>query len=193
MLLQKCLNWSMWPCRVVLAFNSRRSRPAHLTPIRPPASRLLCGLEMQQRRPRAVRCPWINGAMPWRQSLGSGSAASGSIPFAEDPILGAMGSPRPTSPDMLAGANASGIQSQPTGGATSTVKSLRSWFCPLPNSNRLQAPEISVWPEVAAPTIPPPRQQQATIATTWTPTTQQQQLQQQLARIILPQISPKIP
>nr|NP_001262419.1 uncharacterized protein Dmel_CG8176, isoform G [Drosophila melanogaster]AGB95801.1 uncharacterized protein Dmel_CG8176, isoform G [Drosophila melanogaster] len=63
-------------------------------------------------------------------SLGSGSAASGSIPFAEDPILGAMGSPRPTSPDMLAGANASGIQSQPTGGATSTVKSLRSWFLP---------------------------------------------------------------
>ncbi|KMZ04661.1 F-BAR domain only protein 2 isoform X2 [Drosophila simulans] len=63
-------------------------------------------------------------------SLGSGSAASGSIPFAEDPILGAMGSPRPTSPDMLAGANAAGIQSQPTGGATSTVKSLRSWFLP---------------------------------------------------------------
>lgn len=63
-------------------------------------------------------------------SLGSGSAASDSIPFAEDPILGAMGSPRPTSPDMLAGANASGIQSQPTGGATSTVKSLRSWFLP---------------------------------------------------------------
>ncbi|XP_032578647.1 F-BAR domain only protein 2 isoform X3 [Drosophila sechellia] len=63
-------------------------------------------------------------------SLGSGSAASGSIPFAEDPILGAMVSPRPTSPDMLAGANAAGIQSQPTGGATSTVKSLRSWFLP---------------------------------------------------------------
>ncbi|XP_043654616.1 F-BAR domain only protein 2 isoform X2 [Drosophila teissieri] len=63
-------------------------------------------------------------------SVGSGSAASGSIPFAEDPILGAMGSPRPTSPDMLAGANASGIQPQPTGGATSTVKSLRSWFLP---------------------------------------------------------------
>ncbi|XP_039494439.1 F-BAR domain only protein 2 isoform X3 [Drosophila santomea] len=63
-------------------------------------------------------------------SVGSGSAASGSIPFAEDPILGALGSPRPTSPDMLAGANASGIQPQPTGGATSTVKSLRSWFLP---------------------------------------------------------------
>ncbi|XP_016975622.1 F-BAR domain only protein 2 isoform X2 [Drosophila rhopaloa] len=63
-------------------------------------------------------------------SLGSGSAASGSIPYAEDPILGAMGSPRPTSPDMLAGSNATAIQPQPTGGATSTVKSLRSWFLP---------------------------------------------------------------
>ncbi|XP_052839419.1 F-BAR domain only protein 2 isoform X3 [Drosophila gunungcola] len=63
-------------------------------------------------------------------SLGSGSAASGSIPYAEDPILGAMGSPRPTSPDMLAGSNATPIQAQPTGGATSTVKSLRSWFLP---------------------------------------------------------------
>ncbi|XP_016950062.1 F-BAR domain only protein 2 isoform X2 [Drosophila biarmipes] len=63
-------------------------------------------------------------------SLGSGSAASGSIPYAEDPILGAMGSPRPTSPDMLAGANASVGPSQPAGGATSTVKSLRSWFLP---------------------------------------------------------------
>ncbi|XP_065721545.2 F-BAR domain only protein 2 isoform X2 [Drosophila suzukii] len=63
-------------------------------------------------------------------SLGSGSAASGSIPYAEDPILGAMGSPRPTSPDMLAGPNATVGQSQPAGGATSTVKSLRSWFLP---------------------------------------------------------------
>ncbi|XP_017117373.1 F-BAR domain only protein 2 isoform X2 [Drosophila elegans] len=63
-------------------------------------------------------------------SLGSGSAASGSIPYAEDPILGAMGSPRPTSPDMLSGSNATAIQAQPTGGATSTVKSLRSWFLP---------------------------------------------------------------
>ncbi|XP_070073195.1 F-BAR domain only protein 2 isoform X3 [Drosophila takahashii] len=63
-------------------------------------------------------------------SLGSGSAASGSIPYAEDPILGAMGSPRPTSPDMLAGSNATVNQSQPAGGATSTVKSLRNWFLP---------------------------------------------------------------
>ncbi|XP_037707355.1 F-BAR domain only protein 2 isoform X3 [Drosophila subpulchrella] len=63
-------------------------------------------------------------------SLGSGSAASGSIPYAEDPILGAMGSPRPTSPDMLAGPNATVGQPQPAGGATSTVKSLRSWFLP---------------------------------------------------------------
>jgi len=63
-------------------------------------------------------------------SLGSGSAASGSIPYAEDPILGAIGSPRPTSPDMLAGPNATVGQSQPVGGATSTVKSLRSWFLP---------------------------------------------------------------
>ncbi|XP_017020234.1 F-BAR domain only protein 2 isoform X3 [Drosophila kikkawai] len=61
-------------------------------------------------------------------SLGSGSAASGSIPYTEDPILGgALGSPRPTSPDMLAAAAG---QSQPAGGATSTVKSLRSWFLP---------------------------------------------------------------
>lgn len=52
-------------------------------------------------------------------SLGSGSAASGSIPYTEDPILGgALGSPRPTSPE-------------PAGsGPTSTVKSLRSWFLP---------------------------------------------------------------
>ncbi|XP_017073679.2 F-BAR domain only protein 2 isoform X3 [Drosophila eugracilis] len=61
-------------------------------------------------------------------SLGSGSAASGSIPYTEDPILGAMGSPRPTSPDVLAGGNATA--EQPAGGATSTVKSIRSWFMP---------------------------------------------------------------
>ncbi|KAH8418484.1 hypothetical protein KR009_005229 [Drosophila setifemur] len=59
-------------------------------------------------------------------SLGSGSAASGSIPCVEDPILGALGSPRPTSPDML-GVNASPSQA-PAVGSTSTVKSLRSWF-----------------------------------------------------------------
>ncbi|BFF89996.1 F-BAR domain only protein 2 [Drosophila madeirensis] len=59
-------------------------------------------------------------------SLGSGSAASGSIPYAEDAILGAgagsLASPRPTSPDISAVG-----QPQP---ATSTVKSLRSWFMP---------------------------------------------------------------
>ncbi|XP_020811495.1 F-BAR domain only protein 2 isoform X3 [Drosophila serrata] len=64
-------------------------------------------------------------------SLGSGSAASGSIPYTEDPILGgALGSPRPTSPDMLGASAAAASQTQPAGGATSTVKSLRSWFLP---------------------------------------------------------------
>ncbi|KAH8242797.1 hypothetical protein KR032_002266 [Drosophila birchii] len=64
-------------------------------------------------------------------SLGSGSAASGSIPYTEDPILGgALGSPRPTSPDMLGASAAAPGQTQPAGGATSTVKSLRSWFLP---------------------------------------------------------------
>ncbi|KAH8318064.1 hypothetical protein KR074_005192 [Drosophila pseudoananassae] len=61
-------------------------------------------------------------------SVGSGSAASGSIPYVEDTILGALGSPRPTSPDML-GANAASGQAA-GGGTTSTVKSLRSWFLP---------------------------------------------------------------
>ncbi|XP_034660081.1 F-BAR domain only protein 2 isoform X3 [Drosophila subobscura] len=59
-------------------------------------------------------------------SLGSGSAASGSIPYAEDAILGAgagsLASPRPTSPDIS-------VVGQPQP-ATSTVKSLRSWFMP---------------------------------------------------------------
>ncbi|XP_017062152.1 F-BAR domain only protein 2 isoform X2 [Drosophila ficusphila] len=72
-------------------------------------------------------------------SVGSGSAASGSIPYAEDPILGTMGSPRPTSPDMLAGANAAA--GQPGGGTTSTVKSLRSWF--LPTAKQQQQPTAS--------------------------------------------------
>ncbi|XP_026840127.1 F-BAR domain only protein 2 isoform X3 [Drosophila persimilis] len=60
-------------------------------------------------------------------SLGSGSAASGSIPYAEDATLGAgagsLASPRPTSPDISVVG-----QPQSAGGATSTVKSLRSWF-----------------------------------------------------------------
>ncbi|XP_033244621.1 F-BAR domain only protein 2 isoform X2 [Drosophila miranda] len=60
-------------------------------------------------------------------SLGSGSAASGSIPYAEDATLGAgagsLASPRPTSPDISVVG-----QPQTAGGATSTVKSLRSWF-----------------------------------------------------------------
>ncbi|XP_015037886.2 F-BAR domain only protein 2 isoform X2 [Drosophila pseudoobscura] len=60
-------------------------------------------------------------------SLGSGSAASGSIPYAEDATLGAgagsLASPRPTSPDITVVG-----QPQSAGGATSTVKSLRSWF-----------------------------------------------------------------
>ncbi|XP_002072875.3 F-BAR domain only protein 2 isoform X2 [Drosophila willistoni] len=53
-------------------------------------------------------------------SLGSGSAASGSIPYADDAIIGAPGiSPRPTSPDML-GANAQ----QSTG----SKGGLRNWL-----------------------------------------------------------------
>ncbi|XP_017091272.2 F-BAR domain only protein 2 isoform X2 [Drosophila bipectinata] len=69
-------------------------------------------------------------------SVGSGSAASGSIPYVEDPILGALGSPRPTSPDML-GANAISGQAA-GGGTTSTVKSLRSWFLPTAKQQQQQ-------------------------------------------------------
>lgn len=69
-------------------------------------------------------------------SVGSGSAASGSIPYVEDPILGALGSPRPTSPDML-GANAASGQAA-AGGTTSTVKSLRSWFLPTAKQQQQQ-------------------------------------------------------
>ncbi|XP_030375017.1 F-BAR domain only protein 2 isoform X3 [Scaptodrosophila lebanonensis] len=71
-------------------------------------------------------------------SLGSGSAASGSIPYADDAILGAsLSSPRPTSPDMLSAAAAAtpaGSQPAPTNAAVSTVKSLRSWFSKQPQA-----------------------------------------------------------
>lgn len=69
-------------------------------------------------------------------SVGSGSAASGSIPYVEDPILGALGSPRPTSPDMLGANTASGQAA--SGGTTSTVKSLRSWFLPTAKQQQQQ-------------------------------------------------------
>ncbi|XP_017020233.1 F-BAR domain only protein 2 isoform X2 [Drosophila kikkawai] len=97
-------------------------------------------------------------------SLGSGSAASGSIPYTEDPILGgALGSPRPTSPDMLAAAAG---QSQPAGGATSTVKSLRSWF--LPTAKQQQ-------PSTGASNFDQAQQQPATEALTPTATATKKQ------------------
>ncbi|XP_068153996.1 F-BAR domain only protein 2 isoform X4 [Drosophila tropicalis] len=53
-------------------------------------------------------------------SLGSGSAASGSIPYADDAIIGAPGiSPRPTSPDIL------GANSQQS---TGSKGGLRNWL-----------------------------------------------------------------
>ncbi|KAH8295152.1 hypothetical protein KR018_008008 [Drosophila ironensis] len=71
-------------------------------------------------------------------SLGSGSVASACVPYAEDPILGALGSPRPTSPDMLS-ANVATAGQAPTGSAASTVKSLRSWFLPTTKQQHPQA------------------------------------------------------
>ncbi|XP_060650251.1 F-BAR domain only protein 2 isoform X2 [Drosophila nasuta] len=73
-------------------------------------------------------------------SLGSGSAASGSIPYADDAMLGsggALSSPRPTSPETL------GAQPAAASGTTSTVKSLRSWFMPTANKQQLQQQSTS--------------------------------------------------
>ncbi|KAH8358798.1 hypothetical protein KR093_002523 [Drosophila rubida] len=73
-------------------------------------------------------------------SLGSGSAASGSIPYADDAMMGsggALSSPRPTSPETL------GAQPASAGGATSTVKSLRSWFMPTASKQQQQQPNAS--------------------------------------------------
>ncbi|XP_034488163.1 F-BAR domain only protein 2 isoform X2 [Drosophila innubila] len=68
-------------------------------------------------------------------SLGSGSGASGSIPYADDAMLGSGGglsSPRPTSPETL------GAQTASASAATSTVKSLRSWFKPTASKQQQQ-------------------------------------------------------
>ncbi|XP_062126400.1 F-BAR domain only protein 2 isoform X1 [Drosophila sulfurigaster albostrigata] len=73
-------------------------------------------------------------------SLGSGSAASGSIPYADDAMLGsggALSSPRPTSPETL------GAQPAAASGTTSTVKSLRSWFMPTASKQQLQQQQQS--------------------------------------------------
>lgn len=75
-------------------------------------------------------------------SLGSGSAASGSIPYADDAMLGSVGggpsSPRPTSPETLS------AQPPQTSAATSTVKSLRSWFMPTASKQQAQQNASSV-------------------------------------------------
>ncbi|KAM8703656.1 hypothetical protein ACLKA7_008306 [Drosophila subpalustris] len=68
-------------------------------------------------------------------SLGSGSGASGSIPYADDAMLGTGGSlssPRPTSPETLGAPTAS------ASATTSTVKSLRSWFMPTASKQQQQ-------------------------------------------------------
>lgn len=65
-------------------------------------------------------------------SMGSGS---GSIPYADDAMLGSGGglsSPRPTSPETL------NAQPPTASASTSTVKSLRSWFMPAANKQQQQ-------------------------------------------------------
>ncbi|XP_017968094.1 F-BAR domain only protein 2 isoform X1 [Drosophila navojoa] len=79
-------------------------------------------------------------------SLGSGSAASGSIPYVDDAMLGSVGggpsSPRPTSPETL-GAQPPPVPPQASA-PTSTVKSLRSWFLPTASKQQPQQSASSV-------------------------------------------------
>lgn len=80
-------------------------------------------------------------------SLGSGSAASGSIPYVDDAMLGSVGggpsSPRPTSPETLGAQPPPPVPPQAST-ATSTVKSLRSWFLPTASKQQPQQSASSV-------------------------------------------------
>ncbi|KRG01729.1 uncharacterized protein Dmoj_GI10156, isoform D [Drosophila mojavensis] len=114
-------------------------------------------------------------------SLGSGSAASGSIPYVDDAMLGSVGggpsSPRPTSPETLGAQPPPPVPPQAST-ATSTVKSLRSWFLPTASKQQPQQSASSV----SAGNFDQQQQQQQQDQ-------QQQQQQQQPNEVLTPTAS----